>query len=555
MRRVFSRDRDRPSIDGYEDFELIGRGGFSRVYRATQPAFDRQVAVKVITATIDASDLDRFSDELRITGRLDGHPNVIRVYESGRTRAGRPFLAMELFEDGTYGQWLRRHGPLRVPDVLALGVKVAGALQAAHDRSIIHRDVKPQNILRSPFVGPVLADFGIAGLLERRGAIAAGGQSEAFSVLHAAPEVLAGEPATPAADLYSLGSSLYELLTGTPPFHDPAAPGVLDVLARVDAGAVAPISRPDLPAPAAAEIASLLARNVADRPSSGVELASRLQALEADLGLPVTEIPGQHGAGAGRFRRRSGPTPTPAPPPETPETPAPPPSDGNDEDPAPHTLVPGDSPAGATPPVPRPRPVRRRSPATADTEHTVERRPPAPPPRPEDPAAERPRRWPCRLAIGAGALVVVGALTAAVLALTSHDPEEEPRPRTTTTTEPPAVAPAPPPCPQEGVPPLDSPDGAQPAPTDITVTRTDEGLRVAWTDRTGGAGGHVVLVRCDDHGELITTPLAAVEAGGSTAAITGVGDDQRWCVSVGAVQPGAGSRLPDGPDQFACVDS
>src|SRR3546814_20301558 len=75
------------------------------------------------------------------------------------------------------------------------------------------------------------------------------------------------------------------------------------------------------------------------------------------------------------------------------------------------------------------------------------------------------------------------------------------------------------------------------------------GLRVAWTDRTGGAGGHVVLVRCDDHGELITTPLAAVEAGGSTAANTGVGDDQRWCGSVGSVQPGAGSRLPGGPAQ------
>lgn len=93
MPRPFARDR-RPSIDGYEDLELIGRGGYSRVYRATQPAFDRRVAVKVITATIATGDLDRFAEELRITGRLDGHPNVIRVYGSGRTRAGRPFLSM-----------------------------------------------------------------------------------------------------------------------------------------------------------------------------------------------------------------------------------------------------------------------------------------------------------------------------------------------------------------------------------------------------------------------------------------------------------------------------
>lgn len=113
MPRPFARDR-RPSIDGYEDLELIGRGGYSRVYRARQPAFDRAVAVKVITATIADADVDRFAEELRITGRLDGHPHVIRVYDSGRTRAGRPFLSMELFEDGSYAAWVRRHGPLRI---------------------------------------------------------------------------------------------------------------------------------------------------------------------------------------------------------------------------------------------------------------------------------------------------------------------------------------------------------------------------------------------------------------------------------------------------------
>lgn len=563
MPRPFSRDRDRPSIDGYEDLQLIGRGGYSRVYRAVQPAFDRRVAVKVITARVADVDVDRFAEELRITGRLDGHPNVIRVYDSGRTRDGRPYLSMELFEDGTYASWLRRHGPLRVADVLAMGVRVAGALHAAHERSIIHRDVKPQNILRSPFVGPVLADFGIAGLLERRTGVAAG--SEAFSVLHAAPEVLAGGPSTPASDLYSLGSTVYELLTGTPPFHDPERPGILDVIARVDAGDVAAIDRPDLPAEAAATVVALLAPNIADRPRSGLELASRLQELERSLALPVTPIPGHEHV---TDRRRSVPDGAP-PPDDAHPAPAPPTPTGplvedpaSTVDPATFTLDPSGAPPAPTrseaaAPTGRMRAQRRPS----DPTLTVDRRAPIAPPRPADDEPDAPRRWPRRLAVGAAALVAVGAATLLVTSLGDDDGTAAP----TTTAQPttaaaPTSAPVPPPpaCPDVEVPSLLSPDAPQPPPTAVDVGTVDGRLRVVWVDRSDGATGHVVFVRCTEGGADTASeevrPIAAVEAGVTSIDLPAVAD-RRWCVSVGAVQPGSGTRLSEDGEQFVCVNT
>ena len=552
MPRPFSRDRDRPPIDGYEDLELIGRGGYSRVYRARQPAFDRAVAVKVITAAIADDDVDRFADELRITGRLDGHPNVIRVYDSGRTRAGRPYLSMELLEDGSYGTWLRTHGPLRVADVLSMGVRVAGALHAAHERGIVHRDVKPQNVLRSPFVGPVLADFGIAGLLERRTGAAAG--SEAFSVLHAAPEVLAGGRSTPASDLYSLASTLYELLTGAAPFHDPDRPGVLDVLARVDAGDVAPIDRPDLPGPAAQAIVALLAPNVADRPGSGVEMAARLQAIEHDLGLPVTPIPGYEGATGrgGRGRRPASPPPA-TPPPGEPEV--------SMEDPAVHTIVPGQDaptapPRSGGPNAPRDVIGAHQNPA--DPTDTIDRRAPVRPPRPGEDEPPPPRRWPRRLALGLVVLAVLGGLGFGARTLLDDDTDgANPSPTTTTTAAPaPATtdAPAgPPPCPDVEVPSLASPTAAQPAPTGISVEEGPD-LTVRWTDRTGGAAGHVVFLRCTAGDATDVRAVAAVEAGATSAAIP-VPAGHRVCITVGAVQPGAGTRLPSGDEQFVCNDT
>jgi serine/threonine-protein kinase PknK len=292
LRRTFSAGAPAepdaiPVIPGYSDVRLVGTGGFSRVYTATQERFARTVAVKVITVELSGDALRRFGREQMTAGRLDGHPHVIRVYESGFTEAGQPYLTMELHERGSLADRLRREGPLPVADVLAIGVKLACALDAAHRRNVVHRDVKPQNVLVSPFVGPVLADFGIAAVDDARLGTVTG---EAFSALHVAPEVLDGFPATSSADLYSLASTLYELLTGRAPYADADDEGLLGLMRRVRTGDVPPIDRDGVPPVVATELVALLQRPADDRPPSGLALAEWLRDLEERAGLPRTPL-------------------------------------------------------------------------------------------------------------------------------------------------------------------------------------------------------------------------------------------------------------------------
>lgn len=275
---------DLPEIPGFLRFELIGAGGFSKVYTAYQERLARTVAVKVVTVDLSPEASRRFEREQQTAGQLDGHPNVIRIYESGFTAQGRPYLVMEHHAEGSLTDRLRRHGPLPVADVLDIGVKLAGALAAAHRRGVVHRDVKPQNVLLSPFAGPVLADFGIAALDPGRFTVT----TEAFSVNHAAPEVLAGQPATPSSDLYSLASSLYELLAGRAPFADAERSELLALIGRVQHEPVPPIARPDLPPAAEAVLLGLMARDPADRPLEGVDFAERLREVQRSLGLTIT---------------------------------------------------------------------------------------------------------------------------------------------------------------------------------------------------------------------------------------------------------------------------
>ncbi|HEY9525162.1 MAG TPA: serine/threonine-protein kinase [Thermopolyspora sp.] len=275
---------------GYRILRQVGHGGFAVVYQAYQERLDRQVALKVLSVDrVDQRTMRRFQRELQLTSRLTGHPNVVTVFDTGMTRSGKPYIAMDLFEDGSLRDRLTREGPFPVADVLRIGVKMAGALAAVHAAGVLHGDVKPQNILISRYGEPALADFGIARVVDSAEVSAMG---QAFTPLHAAPEILNGRPQSVVSDVYSLGSTLYQLLAGRPAFHNPEDPSIGPLMVRVFNAPPPPINRRDVPLPVASAIFRAMAKQPEERYTDAREFAQALQALQAELGLPVTDMVG-----------------------------------------------------------------------------------------------------------------------------------------------------------------------------------------------------------------------------------------------------------------------
>ncbi|MEV4574049.1 serine/threonine-protein kinase [Nonomuraea jabiensis] len=276
---------------GYRVLDQAGQGGFAVVYRAYQERLDRVVALKVLSVDrVDQRTMRRFQRELQLTGRLTGHPNVVTVFDTGVTRSGKPYIAMDYFENGSLRDKVRKEGPLPVPEVLRAGVKLAGALAAVHEAGVLHGDIKPQNILISRYGELAIADFGVARVVDSSEISAT---SQAFTPLHAAPEVLTGQPHSASTDIYSLGSTLYHLLAGQPAFHNPTDPSIAPLMYRVLSIEPPPINRSDVPPPVFETVMRAMSKQPEVRYGSARELARRLQEVQAELGLPVTDLVGQ----------------------------------------------------------------------------------------------------------------------------------------------------------------------------------------------------------------------------------------------------------------------
>lgn len=265
-------------VPGYRDLVRIGHGGFSVVYRAVQESVDRAVAVKVLTvAGPDEDARRRFVREVRLAGRLSGHPHVVTVLDTGTTASGRPFLAMDLYDGGSMKEWLGRRGRLSPAQTAGLGAKIADALAAAHELGVLHRDVKPNNILVSRYGEPALADFGVSCLLDSS---TSGSVLDIFSPQHAAPELMTRGVPSAASDVYALGSTLFELLTGRSPFGGNGQ----DVRATMFRTVSEPAPRaesPGLPGLADA-IERAMAKDPADRFPDAAAFAQELRALIPD---------------------------------------------------------------------------------------------------------------------------------------------------------------------------------------------------------------------------------------------------------------------------------
>src|SRR4051812_41120736 len=195
----------------------LGSGGMSTVYLAKDGTLDRDVAVKVMHREMSeqADQLERFRQEARAVAKLS-HPNVVAVIDAGED-GGHPYIVFEYVEGETLKQRISRLGALDVQDAIAYTIEVARGLSIAHSRQMVHRDVKPQNVLIDTEGRAKLTDFGISRELEKDGLTATGrvlGTTD-----YVAPEQAMGRGVDPRSDIYSLGVVLYEMLTGDVPFH------------------------------------------------------------------------------------------------------------------------------------------------------------------------------------------------------------------------------------------------------------------------------------------------------------------------------------------------
>src|SRR6476660_9714763 len=203
-------------LAGYRLEALIGRGGMGVVYRARDLALDRDVALKLLAPHLaeDLSFRERFLTESRVAASLE-HPNVVPIHDAGEID-GQLYIVMRLVEGSDLKAVLRK-GPLEPARAVRVLEQIAGALDAAHARGLVHRDVKPSNVLLDEREHAYLADFGLSRYLGDA-ALPLGPAKSLGTADYVAPEQIRGEEANGRADLYSLGCLLYECVTGKPPF-------------------------------------------------------------------------------------------------------------------------------------------------------------------------------------------------------------------------------------------------------------------------------------------------------------------------------------------------
>jgi len=302
-----------PILPGLAYIRPLGSGGFADVFLYEQDMPRRQVAVKVLPSDVRDPDLRRmFNAEADVLAHLSAHPSIVTVYQAGISADGRPYIVMEFCPGSLSRRY--RHERIPVEEVLTIGVRMASALESAHRAGLVHRDVKPSNILITAFGAPVLADFGISSSLTP----ATADQVLAMSIPWSAPEVIAEQTAgTVASEVWSLGATVYSLLAGHSPFerrdrgqntrgqntrgqntrgqntrgqNTHGQNSKEQLRRRIARAAYTDIARTDVPASLQAVLARSMSRDPRRRYASAREFAEALRGVQAELGISPTPL-------------------------------------------------------------------------------------------------------------------------------------------------------------------------------------------------------------------------------------------------------------------------
>ena len=510
-----------PDISGYRDLQLIAHGSTALVFRARQERLDRDVAIKVLSVDEVMTTQASVAKELETTVALSAHPHIVSIIDTGTTAGGQPYIVMEYCEGGSYSQILKANGPMPVNDVIEVGVKIGEALHAAHSVSILHRDVKPQNILRTKF-GPALADFGIARAADD---LAATGTIDKLTPLHSAPEALRRDAQSPATDVYSLASTMWHLLVGRGPFSSPTGRTDPDEFRqRVEYSLAPSVPRADIPDWLQHELGRALAKDPQARHQSAYAFAEALRrhsygaitapsvgssAIQSPMPDPSDELTTfafpPSGATAAGVSSSPAPMTPPAPPPLYPVT------------------DPFATPVAYTPPAPQAYTPPANPHSTAETvplrlpyTQPVSAQPYTPPPVSAPPQHAPPpshggkSRLPLILGGGAGLLIV--AILAVVIGVILPNANKDDGP--------------------------DQVDGTtdvtiENPPTDLAIVTDDgNGVKLRWVDPSSGTLSFIVF-----GGRRGTEPgvMQTIQAGSTTATISGLNPQQNYCFTVGAL--------------------
>ncbi len=281
-----------PRFGRYQVVDVLGEGSMGTVFRGRDPRLEREVALKTIRLDAATSEsrrrelLELLRHEAVTIARLS-HPNIVAVYDMGDTRDSA-FVAMELVDGVSLGEYLRMRGPLAPEELIPLGAQIAAGLALSHEREVVHRDVKPGNVLLGRDNSVKVTDFGLAYVLS---SVIDDSTELSGTPGYVPPEVLNERPYTQPGDLFGLGATLYECLAG---FHPLAGNSLRDTILNTVAGRIRPLedSVPDLPPELGALIFELLATDPADRPTAA-EVVERLERMAAgrDLRWQPADVP------------------------------------------------------------------------------------------------------------------------------------------------------------------------------------------------------------------------------------------------------------------------